>query len=98
MDALGRSLTAKQFMGWEAYASLEPFGQDHWDSLFASIVQMIHNMAVDVKHRKPLDEFRLQYKEVEDKPVQSPIKQTWQEKKAIGMIIAAAWNQKGKDL
>lgn len=44
VDALGRSLTAKQFVGWEAYAQLEPFSELRADYRTASIVQMLANV------------------------------------------------------
>lgn len=100
VDALGRSLTAKQFINWEAYAAIEPFFQEHTNLLFASVVQMIHNMAVKKEHQKesPAD-FLLKY--VEREPGSSPndsrpsrfaAKQPVKEKVAFAKIIVEAWN------
>ena len=90
-----RSLTAKQFIEWEHYARLEPFDELRADYRTASIREMLHNMAVVAKHRKPLDYFLLKYGDaVEDEPEQRQ-GQTWQEKKAVAYSIALAYTKPG---
>lgn len=93
VDAMLRSLTAKQFVEWEAYARLEPFSEMRADWRAASIRQMIHNVAVEEKNQKDIEHFLLKWKEEENKP-----KQTWQQKKSIAYAICAAYEAKGKDL
>jgi len=82
-------MTAKQFLGWERFYRMSPFGELRADHRAASIRQMVFNMAVDTKYRKPLKDFVLNYEEdAKEAPTQS-----WQEKKAIGMAIAMAYGQ-----
>lgn len=50
-------------MGWEHYARLEPFGELRDDYRAASIREMIFNMAVEKKDRKPIEDFLLRYDE-----------------------------------
>lgn len=56
-----RSITAKQFIEWEAYARLEPFNELRADARAALIASYIFNMAVNVKDRKELEHFMLNY-------------------------------------
>lgn len=76
VDAMLRSLTAKQFAEWERYAQLEPFDELRADYRAAQIASMVFNMAVSVKDRKPIDYFLLNFSgetRVEDTPVQQSV-------------------------
>jgi hypothetical protein len=44
VDAMLRSLTAKQFMEWQAYARLEPFGETRADWRAASISKTLFDL------------------------------------------------------
>ena len=85
VDAMLRTITAKQFVEWEAYARMEPFNETRADYRAASIAQMVFNMAVDVKNRKPISDFLLKFGETQQ---QRP-KQTWQQQQKMLMILAA---------
>lgn len=93
VQKIARQLTAKQFQEWELYASMEPFGEMRADWRAASIRSMVFNMAVPVKDRKPMSDFLLKFEEVVKKPSAG---QSWQEKKAIALSIAAAYADRGK--
>lgn len=69
---LKREMSAKDFLGWERYAAIEPFGELRADYRAASIAGMIFNMAVAQKDRKPFTEWLLQYKEQETKKQPTP--------------------------
>ena len=91
VDAMLRSLTAKQFMEWEHYAQLEPFNELRQDYRIASIVTMLANVNRDPK--KPaykLEDFVLKFEQV-------PTKQTWQEKLSIAHAIAVAYSRSALD-
>jgi hypothetical protein len=96
VDALGRSLTAKQFLEWEAYARLEPFNELRADYRAASIATMIANVNRDAKkHPKAyvLEDFVLKYEEKE----QGASSQPWQQKLAIAQAICMAYAAKAKE-
>lgn len=78
-----RASTAKQFIEWLAYNEFEPFGEWRDDYRTASIVQMIHNVAVKKEHQKKLEEFVLKFGE-------QTKKQTWQQQKALFMMMVGA--------
>lgn len=90
VDALARSLTAKQFLAWEAYASLEPFNQLWEDYRFASIVCEIRN-ALRGEKQAPytLDDCLIKIKESEE-PKKPKQPQTFEEQIAIAHIWAKA--------
>jgi hypothetical protein len=46
IDRMLRSITAKQYWDWEAYASLEPFDEEWMNIRFGTIVQAIRNVLV----------------------------------------------------
>lgn len=95
MNALARSLTAKQLLEWEAYADLEPFDEGREDYRAASIVAMIFNMAVAVKDRRPIADFLLKFED--DKEASEKRRpQTFEEQIAIAKIMVAA-SQKVRD-
>lgn len=87
VDAMLRSITARQFVEWEAYARMEPFNELREDYRAASIAQMVFNMAVAVKDRKDIDAFLLKFGEREPER-----HQTWQEQKALMMAVAMAYS------
>lgn len=74
-------------MAWEAYLQIEPCGDDRLDWLFAGIREMIHNIAVERKHQKPVRDFLLKFEETEKKP------QTWQDKLWIAQMWVDSWNE-----
>jgi hypothetical protein len=92
VDAMLRSITAKQFQEWEAYAKLEPFNELRDDYRFASIVAMIFNMAVAVKDRKTLAEFVLPFGEQPEPPPKKP-----EELEFWAKMIALAYSVDAKD-
>lgn len=92
---LARSMTAKQFVGWELYMRMEPFDQMRDDYRAASIVMMIHNMAVDPKYRKDIDHFLLKYKETERPVVRKADPDAmpqWQMHKQAATMFALSYN------
>lgn len=84
-----RNMTAKQFAGWEHFASLEPFGELRMDYRIASVVQMIANVNRG-KDQKPftLDDVVLKFGEENRKPPQ-PVEQ----KVAVAYALATAFNK-----
>lgn len=101
VNAMLRSITAKQFLEWQAYARLEPFNELRDDYRAASIAQMVYNMAVaKAKDRKhDVSEFLLTWKEVDPKTTvklpPGPRKQTWQEQQKLLELMALAFNAPG---
>lgn len=81
-----RGLTAKQFVGWEHYASLDPFDETRADYRAASIATMIANVnrSKDQKSYK-LEDFLLKFGE------QTKKKQTPEDQLLIARLFAAAW-------
>ncbi len=66
VDRMLRSLTAKQFAEWRAYAAIDPFEETRQDYRIASIVQMLANVNRDPKRRQTpyeLEEMRLKFGE-----------------------------------
>lgn len=92
VDAMLRSLTAKQFQEWVHYAALEPFDDTRADYRAASIVQMLYN-ANRGKDAKPmtLSDAVLKFGEQEPKK-----KQTWEMQLAIARSMTAAANAMAK--
>lgn len=90
MNALGRSLTAKQLVDWETYAEIEPFDETRDDYRVASIVQMIANVNRDPKREAyKLSDFLLAFG---DAAARLPEKkeQTWEEKEQIFRFVASS--------
>ena len=94
VDALLRRVPAKVFRQWEMYYEVEPFGDYRDDVRTAHVVSMIHNMAVEVKNRKPLTEFILPWGKIEeDEPTKTPTQsQTVEEKLSVAYHIVAMYN------
>lgn len=93
-----RSITAKQFAEWEAYARLEPFDEMRNDLRMAQIVAMVFNMAVAVKDRKPVSHFLIPWEKGSEAEVPRAEGQDWRLKKAIAHAICEAYSVPGKDL
>lgn len=85
-----RSLTAKQFREWEAYAQIEPFGELRDDYRAASIRQMIFNANVKPEDQRPIKDFLIKWDAEGEEKKQ---KQTWQMQKAIAHAIVVAYSQ-----
>ena len=81
-------MTAKQFLEWEAYATLEPFNEERQDYRIASICTVLANVNRG-KHQRAyeVEQFVLKFGE---QPQKAP--KTWQEIMAIGQLFAAAAN------
>ena len=75
VDAMLRSLTAKQFIEWECYARLEPFNELRADQRAALIASTVYNMAVARKDRRKLEDFLLTFEEREPAKKQTPKQQ-----------------------
>lgn len=91
-----RSLTAKQFLEWQAAYEIEEFGDRRADARAAYIVRGLYNIHRDQKkHSLPFDlnEFIADFLEQMEELEAKPRKQTWQEQKAMAMSIAATFNK-----
>ncbi len=86
VDAMLRSLTAKQFVEWEHYARLEPFNELREDYRIASIVQMLANVNRGKNQRAyTLQDMVIRFGEPEDS--WQPPKQTPQQQEAIFRLM-----------
>jgi hypothetical protein len=93
VDGLLRTISARQFFGWQHFAEVEPFTFNkelRADYRTASIVQMIANVNRGKRKAYSLDEFLLKFDDA--KP---PAKKTWQEMQKVAYMIAAAYNAPG---
>jgi hypothetical protein len=89
-----RGLTAKQFIGWQHFAEVEPFTFDRElraDFRSAQIVQVIAN----VNRGKGQKAYTLQDFLIKFNDVEPPKKKTWQEMQKVAYMIAAAYNADG---
>jgi hypothetical protein len=88
-----RGLTAKEFVGWEHYAALEPFDETRADYRAASIATMIANVNRGKEQKAyTLEDFVLKFGEREVKR-QSP-----QDQLLIAKLFAAAFGASEEDL
>ncbi len=73
-----KSLTAKQFRGWEIFESLYPMiCEERMDYRIASVVQILHNIHRGEKQKAlPIKDFILKFGEQEEKPKQT-LKTQW---------------------
>lgn len=85
VDAMLRTLTGMQLMEHMAYAELEPFGEIRADYRAAQVSQMVFNMAVESKHRKPMKDFVLPTGDNEEAP------RPKQDHLAMMKVLAAAY-------
>jgi hypothetical protein len=91
VGSLTRRLTAKQFLDWEHYDAIEPFGDDRADMRAASIVQMLYNINRGKGQKAlTLKDFMLTFKEAAPKK-----EKTWQEMAATARLIASIYNASG---
>lgn len=75
VDAMLRSITAKQFAGWVAYARMEPFNELRADYRAASVVAMIANVNRGKGQKAvQLEDVMLKFgdEKPESKPARSP--------------------------
>jgi hypothetical protein len=91
-----RELTAKQFIGWEHFAEIEPFTLDielRADIRAAQIAQVIANVNRGKGQKAyTIKDFLVQF----DGEAQQPErKKTWQEMQQIAYMIASAYNAPG---
>lgn len=59
-----RSISWEQFLEWEHFSTVEPFGEERDDIRFASVVQALWNIARDTKacpNGWPLEDFILSF-------------------------------------
>lgn len=88
-----RSMTAVEFSEWVVYYRLEPSLDQRMDWLVASVREMVFNMAVDVKNRKPVKDFLLKFNDAVDEVVQrGGSSQTWEQQKAL-MLMALGFKE-----
>ena len=91
VDGLLRGLTARQFLEWEAYAELEPFGEIRADYRAASIARTVAEVNRDPKKRSEpfeIEDFLLRFRDEAGRRRE----QTWQEMKTIAHLIVAAYS------
>lgn len=81
-----KSMSTKELLGWEAYYQLEPLGDERLDWLVAGIREMVCNIQLAPKDRKPLDYFLLKFGEEAARVKKAP--QTFEEQIAIAHIWA----------
>ena len=77
-----------ELLWWEAYYQLEPSLDQRIDWLIASVREMIHNVAVDKKNRRPVKDFMLKF----DVPDDRPQKPDWQRQRDMMLMIVEAQN------
>lgn len=89
VEALGRSLTAKQLVDWETYAELEPFDETRDDYRTSLIATVIANVNRDPKKSAyKLEDFLLAFGDANGRmPEKKP--QTWEEQEMIFKFLAA---------
>lgn len=94
VNALARSLTAKQFQEWEAYALLEPFDEVRADYRAASIVTTLANVNRGERQAPfSLKDFLLNFEEPEQEV--KPRRQTVDQQVKMAYMIAKAFNAPG---
>lgn len=85
-----RQMSARLFVEWQAFARLEPFGDDRADFRAAHLGRVIVKAARDPRRAYQPEEFLLRFP---DDPEQTPTRrQTWQEQKRLLFAIAKAHN------
>jgi len=96
VDAMLRSLTARQFQEWLAYARLEPFDEVRADYRAAQVAQMVLlvNLAKDAK-LPTLDELLLKFGEVTE-PAKASAPMDWRKMKALTQMLAASYAEPEK--
>lgn len=92
VDAMLRQLTAKQFIAWEHYAQLEPFGDIRADWQAASIATTIANVYRGKNTPYKLEDFVIRFSEEPSR------KQTPEEQLAIAYVIAKTYSVTDKSI
>lgn len=82
-------MTARQFLEWQAYAKVEPFGSWWEAQQTASIISYMANRDRDVKKRPKLYEVKDFVLKIDDEPVRV---QSWKDHKLVASMITAAHN------
>lgn len=99
-----RSITADEFLWWEAYQAVEPFGSWFDNYRTATIVQALRNLFRGEKQKPvPLEDCLLVPRVEGEEKAEESKQQPWQFKKAIAYAIAAAYakvsgTEKAKDV
>lgn len=90
VNVIANGLSAKGFLGWEAYWNLEPRSEERADHRAALVAGMVYNMAVDVKSRKPYTDWLLKFKEQEpEKPPPTPAQVTQKQFELLSIYAKA---------
>jgi hypothetical protein len=85
-----KRMSAIQLQRWRAFGEIESFGEMRQDLRIASVVQALCNLNRDpAKYPDPfpLSDFVITFSESDGEVKRDP-GQTWQEKKAIALLIA----------
>jgi len=91
-----KSISFRQFLEWQAYYTLEPFGELRADLRAASIVQIVHNAAVKKEHQKALADFLLKDPDFNAQPAVKG--QTLEQKEAIIWAIVNAYGATKREI
>ena len=86
-------ITHKQFLDWKEFDRTSPIGDIHGDWRAASICAAFTNVILasrGVKKRVKVSDFMLEFGDAKD--YMAP-RQTWQEQKMIGQMIALAFTE-----
>ena len=92
VDAMLRSITARQFMEWEEYARLEPFTELRADYRTASIVKMLYDVNRSKESKTfTLDDFLLKFgqSQVDETPELTRRQNHLSMMKAIALVYSA---------
>jgi len=84
-------MSFREFLDWQTYAELEPFGEHRQDIRTAHIVSTLANIWRDPKkQRQPytIEQFMLRFG---DTPEYKKPQQSWEQMKNIGMMMAKAY-------
>ena len=86
-----REMSAEQFIEWQVFYSLEPFGEDREDLRFGSIVSTLMNINRNTKVRKQPFELRDGTLSGGDlfQEAPKPQKQSWQYMKTLALLMTA---------
>ena len=89
-------MSARQFIEWQIYSSVEPFGEERSDWNFAALRHAIYDVWRDVKKHPeptPVADFLLRFEESVQK-----VQQTYQEKKATLLSLLGATSDQIKKI
>lgn len=85
-----RKLSWQQFLEWQHFDSVEPFGDMRSDWQAASICALMATIAAKGKKRFSPKDFLLQFGDARESKGK---KQTWQEQKMIAQMLEAALSE-----